>query len=298
MRLRPPGVRVRTPRTRPRHGQDVRIIPSTYPEIYEIVANPGATGGWARDLYYLDCKMSPSTRLTAQVNARSLVDGVQADVESLVPALEALLYPTGVPAGVDLGAVVQAFGRLLERDLAELTACERVLQAAQAQDLGALRAEAAESLRAALLRVRTLLMAAFGPRAVSACALSGPLPDAAEQLVAYARAVARALEQAAPAYTEPAPFATMDLAGAAGFLRRHVDELEILLHAGDARMCEATATRHERIAADCEHHLQAIRLVVDALVWLVYRDPGRTHRRAVTEELPALPGGKAAALGA
>jgi hypothetical protein len=240
--------------------------------------------------------MSPSPRFVAQVNARSFVDGVHADVEELVPALEALLYPTGVPAGVELHAVLQAFGLLLERDLTALAACERVLHAAQAEDLGVRRDAAVETLRAALLRVRTLLMAAFGPRAVSACALSGAVPDAPEQLMAYARVATRALEHAAPAYTEPAPFATMDLAGAAAFLRSHMDELEVLLHAGDARLREATAARHERIAGDCEHHLQAIRLVVDALVWLVHRDPGRTRRRPVTEELPALPG-KAAALG-
>lgn len=245
--------------------------------------------------------MSPSTRSGAQVNARSLVDGVQADVEALVPALEALLFPTGVPEGVDLGAVLHGFGLLLERDLAALAACERVLDLGQALTAGdfALRRQAAvDALRAALLRVRTLLMAAFGPRAVSDCALSGPVPDAPEQLMVYARVAARALDHAAPTYVQPAPFASMDLGGAAAFLRQHVDELDVRLHAGDARLREATAAQHERISGDCEHHLQAIRLVVDALTWLVHRDPGSTRRRLVTEELPALPRGKAAALGA
>ena len=74
------------------------------------------------------------------------------------------------------------------------------------------------------------------------------------------------------------------------------DEEEVLADL-DARLREATVARHERTAAECEHHLQAIRLVVDTLVWLVHRDPGRTRRRPVTEELPALTGGKAAALG-
>jgi hypothetical protein len=242
--------------------------------------------------------MSSNTPFPGQVNARSLVDGVQADVAALVPALESVLYPAGVPAGVDVNAVLQAFGALLERDLAALAACERVLEAAQAQDLDARRAEAADGLRAAVLRVRALLTAAFGPRAINACALSGPVPDAPEQLIAYARVAARALEQAAPVYTEPAPFATMDLAGAAAFLRTHIDDLDVLLHAGDTRLCEAAAVRHERVAGDYEHHLHAIRLVVDALVWLVDRDPGHRRRRAVTEELPAaMPGRRAAALG-
>jgi hypothetical protein len=235
------------------------------------------------------------------VNAHSLVDGVHADVEALAPALEALLFPGGAPANVDLGAVLRAFGLLLERDLAALDACERVLHAAQAAEAGELeprRQAAVETLRAALLRVRTLLTAAFGPRAVSDSALSGPIPSAPEQLVAYARGAARALELAAPAYAEPAPFATMDLAGAAAFLRPHIDELDVLLQAGDPRLREATVAKHERTAAHCEHHLQAIRLVVDALVWLVHHDPGRTRRRPVTEELPALSSGKAAVLGA
>jgi hypothetical protein len=234
------------------------------------------------------------------VNARSLVDGVRADVEALAPALEAMLFPAGVPDGVDLGAVLRAFGLVLERDVAALDACERVLEAARAAEAGELeprRQAAVEALRAALLRVRTLFMAAFGPGAVSDSALSGAVPSAAEQLVAYARGAARALEQAAPRYAEPAPFATMDLAGAAAFLRAHIEELEVLLQAGDARLREATVARHERTAAECEHHLQAIRLVVDALVWLVHRHPGRTRKRPVTEELPALAGGTAAALG-
>jgi hypothetical protein len=236
-----------------------------------------------------------------EVNARSLVDSVHADVEALAPALEALLFPAGAPAGVDVGAVLRAFGQVLERDVTALEACERVLQAAQATEAGELeprRQAAVESLRAALLRVRTLLMAAFGPGAVSDSALSGPVPSAAEQLVVYARGAVRALEQAAPRYAEPAPFATMDLAGAAAFLRPHLEELEVLLLAGDAQLREATVARHERTAAECEHHLQAIRLVVDALVWLVHRDPGHTRKRSVTEELPVLSGGKAAALGA
>ena len=242
--------------------------------------------------------MSPSTPFVVEVNARSLVTTVQEEIETLAPALAALLYPTGEPPGADVGAVLQAFGSLLERDLAALTACERVLEAAQAEDLGLRRSEAVETLRAAVLRVRTLLMAAFGPRAVSACALSGAVPDAPEQVMSYARAAARALEQAAPTYTEPAPFASLDLAGAAAFLRGHIDDLDVLLHAGDERLREEAAARHERIAGDCEHHLAAIRLMVDALVWLVYRDPGRTRTRSVTEELPALPGGKSAAFSA
>jgi hypothetical protein len=238
--------------------------------------------------------------LEAQVNARSVVDGVQAEMEELAPALEALLFPAGVPPGVDLGAVLHAFGLVLERDLAALAGCERVLQA-QASDAGDLerrRQDAIESLRAALLRVRTLLTAAFGPRAVSDSALSGPVPSASEQLVGYARGAARALELAAPRYTEPAPFATLDLAGAAAFLREHIDVLEALLHPADARLRAAEAARHERLARECEHHLQGIRHVVDALAWLVHRDHGRMRKRHVTEELPALSGDDTAALGA
>jgi hypothetical protein len=241
--------------------------------------------------------MLPSKRFRTEVNARSLVEDVQEDVEALVPELEALLFPSGVPANLDLATLLQALSALLGRDLDALEGCERVLEAAQDAALERRREVARDDLRAALLRVRTLLMAAFGPRAVSACALSGPVPDAPALLIAYARSAVRALEQAAPAYTTPAPFVTMDLGGAAAFLRDRIDLLEILLHADDERQREAAAAMHERLAADWEHHLQASRIVIDALRWLVHRDPGRLRKRAVTEELPALPG-NTAALGA
>lgn len=274
------------------------------------MAGSAEIGGRVRDLYYLDPEMSSDTRFAAPVSARSLVDGVRADVEALLPALEALLFPTGVPPGVDPGAVFRAFGLMLERDLAGLAACDRLLHAMQAPapanaaeapevgDIEQQRAAAIENLRAALLRVRTLVMAAFGPSAVNACALSGPVPDAPERLIAYARIAVRALASAAPAYGEVTPFATLDLAGAAAFVRRHVEELELLAQAGDARLREVVEARRERIAGDCEHHLQAIRLMIDALLWLVHRDPSHMlRRRAVTEELPAV-SDTAAALGA
>lgn len=217
----------------------------------------------------------------------ALAEVVRAEIDALVPALEALLFPGGAPAHLDLAAVLGALGQLLERDVAALAASDELLRAHAGE--GA-RDGAVESLRAALLRVRSLLMAAFGPGAVNRCGLSGPVPDAPEPLLVYARRAAHALVETAPAYAQPAPFATLDLGGAAAFLGEHIDALDAALGAADARRRKQLEARHEREAADLAHHVEAVTSLVDALAWLVHSDERRMRKRAVTEELPALRG--------
>lgn len=219
----------------------------------------------------------------------ALVETVRADGEALAPALEALLFPGGVPARLDLAAVLRAFGDLLERDLAAFTAIEDMLRG-HAGAVGRDREEAVESLRAALLRVRSLLMAAFGPGEVSRCALAGPVPDAPEPLLVYARRAAQALAQSAPGHAQPAPFATLDLGGAAAFLREHIDALDAVLGAAGARRREALEARHQRQASELTHHLEGVTSLLDALAWLVHRDARSPRKRSVTEELPPLTG--------
>lgn len=234
--------------------------------------------------------MSAGKRFSASVNVGAvgaLVEAVRADVATLVPALEALLFPGGVPAQLDLATVLRAFGDLLERDLAAFTASQELLQG-HAGAIGRDREVAVESLRAALLRVRSLLMAAFGPGAVSRNAMSGPVPDAPESLLVYARRAAQALAQSAPGHVQPAPFATLDLGGAAAFLRERIDALDVALGAADARRREEIEARHERQAGDLAHHLEGVTSLLDALAWLVHRDARATRKRSVTEELPSL----------
>lgn len=219
----------------------------------------------------------------------ALAGGVRAEIDALVPALEALLFPGGAPAHLDLAGVLGALGQLLERDVAALAASDELLRV-HAGEVGHARDAAVESLRAALLRVRSLLMAAFGPGAVNRCGLSGPVPDAPEPLLVYARRAMHGLTESASVYTQPAPFATLDLGGAAAFLREHVDALDAALGAADARRREELEKRHERQAGELAHHVEAVTSLVDALAWLVHRDERRMRKRSVTEELPALRG--------
>lgn len=234
--------------------------------------------------------MSAGKRFAARVNVgavSALVETVRADVEALVPALEALLFPGGAPAHVELAAVLRAFGDLLERDLAALAASEELLRG-HGGAVGRDREVAVESLRAALLRVRSLLMAGFGPGAVSRCGLSSPVPDAPEPLLVYARLAAQALAQSAPGHAQPAPFATLDLGGAAAFLREHIDALDAALDAGNARRREQLEARHERQAGELAQHIESVTSLLDALASLVHRDARPTRKRSVTEELPPL----------
>jgi hypothetical protein len=239
---------------------------------------------------YLRSEMSAGKRFSERVNVgavSALIETVRADVESLVPALEALLFPGGAPAHLDLAAVLRAFGEILERDLAALTASEDLLRG-HGGAAGRDREVAVESLRAALLRVRSLLMAAFGPGAVSRCGLSNPVPDAPEPLLVYARFAAQALARSAPGHAQPAPFATLDLGGAAAFLREHIDVLDAALGAADARRREQLEARHERQAGDLAQHIESVTSLLDVLASLVHRDARPTRKRSVTEELPPL----------
>jgi hypothetical protein len=236
--------------------------------------------------------MSAGKRFFGPVNVSAvgaLVRAVRADIDALVPALEAVLFPGGAPARLDLAGVLGALGQLLERDVTALAAVDELLQV-HAGGVGQGGDRAIESLRAALLRVRSLLTAAFGPGAVQRCGLSGPVPDAPEPLLVYARRAAHALAESAPAYAQPASFATFDFGGAAAFLREHIDALDAALGASDARRREELEARHEREAADLAHHVEAVTSVVDALADLVHRDERRTRKRSVTEEMPALRG--------
>jgi hypothetical protein len=219
----------------------------------------------------------------------ALIDGVRAEIEALVPALQALLFPGGVPAGLDVAAVMRAFGELLERDMTALATSEALLRA-HAGEVGHSREGAVESLRAALLRVRSLLTAAFGPGAVSRCALAGPVPEAPEPLLVYARLAAQALAENAPAYTQPASFATLDLQGAAAFVREHIDALDAALGGAGARRRERLEARREHQAGTLAHHVEAVTSLVDALAWVVHRDARRLRKRSVTEELPPMRG--------
>lgn len=228
--------------------------------------------------------MSSRTRFEAQENGRALVAAVREDVEALVPALEALLFPDGVPERSDLASVLRGLADLLDRDLVALEDWERALRARETGNVETRRREAVEALRGAVFRVRTLLMAAFGPRCVHTCRLSARVPEAPEQLLLYARQAAQALERAAPIHVEPAPFITMDLGGAATFLREHIDLLDAALRAEDRRHDEPCdpADRRGRLERIWAHHAQGVIAVVDALASLVRRDE---RRRRITAEL-------------
>lgn len=231
--------------------------------------------------------MSSRIRFEAQVNGRAVIEAVREDVEALLPALEALLFPDGAPERPDLAGVLRGFTELLERDLAALEDWERAHQARQSGDIETRRREAVDALRSAVLRVRNLLMAGFGPRSVHTCRLSARVPEVPDALLRYSRQAAQALERAAPTHVEPAPFVTMDLDSAATFLRERIDALEAALHPAeqDGEEAEDPADRRGRLEQVWTHHAQDVIAVVDALASLARRDE---RRRRITTELPVV----------
>ncbi|WP_045118889.1 hypothetical protein [Haliangium ochraceum] len=151
----------------------------------------------------------------------TLVTGVPASEVERVAALRALLFPQGQPGEISLDEVLAAVARSQPR----LAAAGELTPGARAQLWDACMEAGVNGVRGALLRVRSLLEAAHGPAAVQACGVAQRPPEQLEALVAHARAAASALTRRAGDYGAPAPFATLDLEGAARYLREHVATL-------------------------------------------------------------------------
>ncbi|WP_428265305.1 hypothetical protein [Haliangium sp.] len=222
--------------------------------------------------------------------AKDLIDAMRACLEDLGRELSPLLFPgRDAPPALDPGAVLASFAELVERDVNDLVAC---LQALREHDqlgpgeLAARRERAASTLRDALFRVRTLLVASFGPRAAHDCGLAGRVPERPEELLVYGHDAARALDRAASSYQAPAPFVHFDLSGAADFVRDQVTQMRAC-EAGTGDLERARLTRRYAVLARRSvARRDAALALIEALAPLVGMDERARALRARADAQP------------
>lgn len=247
--------------------------------------------------------------------SRAVASALRDSVDDIARALEPLLFPDGIPEDLDIPTLLGALADVLERGTESADAREpgagaagvrtwatgrapgegRERMAAEAGDEAPASQSCArattdepcedpkQALRQALLRVRSLLGSVCGPQVPRRYKLDGRIPEEPEALLVFARRAARSLERAEPGAGQPAPFVTVDLAGAAACLRDHIDRLDMHLHTSGpgGRQPERTSQRSSR-------RQQTVTSIAEALLRLADEraaaKPARRHPRTARRD--------------
>lgn len=137
-----------------------------------------------------------STQATSiQSITRTITWALRSHLDPVVQKAGEILFPQGVPPGVDLWAVCQGFIDLLQRSADEVAHRDREVSRERIEDddARARRDRAAQDARGGLFAIRDAASSAFGPEALSTIGLSGRIPEHAEPVLALARNVAALL---------------------------------------------------------------------------------------------------------
>lgn len=140
------------------------------------------------------------TYLSAQATSiqsitRTLTWALGAHLDPVVQKASEILFPGGVPPGVDMRAVCLSFIDVLQRSADNVAHRDRDVARERSED-DAARAKrdlATGGARAGLFAVRDAASSAYGPEILSIIGLSGRIPDQSEALLTFARNVATTL---------------------------------------------------------------------------------------------------------
>jgi hypothetical protein len=175
------------------------------------------------------------TYLSAQATSiqsitRNLNWALQAHLDPVVQKAGEILFPGGVPPGVDMRAVCLSFIELLQRSADDVAQRDRDVARERSEDdtARAKRDEAVGNTRGGLFSVRDAASSAFGADVLSTIGLSGRIPDQAEPLLTFTRNVATNLPALA---TRPfiKPFVQLNVMSAGAELTLLADLLESAL---------------------------------------------------------------------
>jgi hypothetical protein len=178
------------------------------------------------------CSFSHMTYLSTQAVSiqsitRNLNWALRAHLDAVVQKAGEILFPGGVPPGVDMRAVCLGFVDLLQRDANEVAHRDRDVARERSEDDIARekRDEAAGNARGGLFAVRDAASSAFGEGVLSSIGLSGRIPDKAEPLLTFTRNVVTSLPALATRQQAKA-FVQLDVVAAGAELTLLADLLE------------------------------------------------------------------------
>lgn len=157
---------------------------------------------------------------------RTITWALGAHLDPVVQKAAEILFPGGVPPGVDMRAICLSFMEVLQRSADDVAHRDREVARERSEDdtARASRDLAAGKVRGGLFAIRDAATSAFGPEVLTTIGLSGRIPEQAEALLAFARNVATKLPALA-ALPRKNAFAQLDIDVAAAELTLLADAL-------------------------------------------------------------------------
>lgn len=196
---------------------------------------------------------------------RTLAWALRAHLDPVAEKAGGVLFPAGVPPGVDMRAVCLGFTESLERRADEVGHRDRDVARERYEDDEARnrRDQAAGELRAGMFQIRDAASSAFGVEILGALGLSGRIPEQCDPLLAFARNTAAALPAQAMRQSSKA-FVQFDVVAAATDLDQLANNLSAALTdvARDMRETQmAQAARNEAVERWRAHYVVVANLI-------------------------------------
>jgi hypothetical protein len=196
---------------------------------------------------------------------RTLTWALRAHLDEVAVKAGEVLFPGGVPPGVDMRAMCLGFIEVLERNASEVAHRDREVARERTRDDDArvLRDLATGEARINLSLIRDGASSAFGAEALRTIGLGGRIPEQADALLAFTRNTATKLPLLATRASAKA-FVQFDVVAAATELDQLANQLADAL-ANLARETRSTqmaqGTRNEAVARWRTHYTTVANLV-------------------------------------
>lgn len=196
---------------------------------------------------------------------RTLAWALRAHLDPVAEKAGLILFPAGVPPGVDMRAVCLGFIESLERHADDVGHRDRDVARERFEDdeARAGRDQAIAVLRAELFLIRDAASGAFGVEILGALGLNGRIPELGDPLLVFARNTAAALPAQAMRQSNKS-FVQFDVVAAAAEVEQLANNLSDALTdvARDMRETQmAQAARNEAVERWRLHYLMVANLI-------------------------------------
>lgn len=175
---------------------------------------------------------------------KNVVVAIEVHGPEIAPTLDALLFPNGKPAGMNMGHVVAAFGHLLGRITTNLVEADQAHTNELADDDGyrKKREQTIADLRGQLVALRTAFTNNYDASVAAAYGLAAALPDDNQSLIHTAGSVEKLLRTRPLAEKPKMKGLTIDPLLSADDLRAAADAMQTALGDVEREKREAQAT--------------------------------------------------------
>jgi hypothetical protein len=196
---------------------------------------------------------------------RTLAWALRAHLGPVAEKAGVVLFPVGIPPGVDMRIVSLGFVESLERLADDVAHRDRDVARERSEDdvARAGRDQAAVELRGGLFLVRDGASSAYGPEILGAIGLGGRIPDQPDALLAFARNTVVQLPSQAMRQSNKS-FVQLDVVAAAADIDQLADNLAAALTnvARDMRETQmAQAARNEAVERWRVHYVMVANLI-------------------------------------